>query len=605
MIAVVTRPIVLKLMCVIVLVAMLAVPARAQGNITLNIDGLQSVSGQTMQALVTVRDENGVPISGLGPANFAIVEDQKTFFPPSEVTTRVNPEARLSVALVIDLSSNMRGQPLVEAKAASQKLLDALLSQANDTDRGAFFGINGPVDLNDLAIRTENSEVGFTNDRNAILNTINAQDVPGDQVKPTPLYDALFRVVKLVSRQAGPRAIVVLTDGQDPKVSKLSADDPISEANRNNIPIFPIGFSRTQIDEAYLGRLAARTGGAYTRAGNAAEFGTVFQDILNQVSQQYVLTYQSQLKPDAQPHAVIIRVGSPKGKASDDEVFLFKDVPTAAPTAPVPTRSAGQRAATAAPTVAAPPTRVAVVDASKPSAAATPAAAKGALDKLKDFAADRKNLPVLLALIAALTLVLLLLIVLILRRSRQHDALPEPDAVLPAVAPINRESPTARSDGYGPPATTAGGGVTSSDTYPPTALGGQAPFSASSTPQPPDLAPGFSGDAGPGQTVIVRRGAQANVAAVLVNPRQPQQRYDVTPVTDIGRAQGNNVVLQSGSVSRQHARIREEAGEYRVFDLGSANGTFVNDQKVADPIVLQDGDRVRFGEVEFVFRRLV
>ena len=92
---------------------------------------------------------------------------------------------------------------------------------------------------------------------------------------------------------------------------------------------------------------------------------------------------------------------------------------------------------------------------------------------------------------------------------------------------------------------------------------------------------------------------------MLVNPKQTQQRYDVTPVTDIGRAQGNNVVLQSGSVSRQHARIREEAGEYRVVELGSANGTFVNDQKVADPVVLQDGDRVRFGEVEFVFRRLV
>lgn len=172
MIATIARSIALKLVCIIVLVAMLIVPVGAQGNISLNIDGLQSLSGQTMQALVTVRDENGVPIPGLGPANFAIVEDQKTFFPPEAVTTRVNPEARLSVALVIDLSSNMRGQPLVEAKAASLKLLETLLSQPSDTDRAAFFGINGPVDLNNLTVRADNIEVDFTNDRNAILNTI-------------------------------------------------------------------------------------------------------------------------------------------------------------------------------------------------------------------------------------------------------------------------------------------------------------------------------------------------------------------------------------------------------------------------------------------------
>ena len=605
MIASITRRIAWKLLSVIVAVAMLAVPATAQGNITLNIDGLQSVSGQTMQALVTVRDENGVPVPGLGPANFAIVEDQRTFFPPESVTTRVNPEARLSVALVIDLSSNMRGQPLVEAKAASQKLLEALLNQPGDTDRAAFFGINGPVDLNNLAIRTDNTEVDFTNDRNAILNTLNAQDVPGDQVKPTPLYDALFRVVKLVSRQAGPRAIVVLTDGQDPKVSKLSADDPISEANRNNIPIFSVGFSRSQIDEAYLGRLAARTGGTYTRAGTAAEFGAVFQEILNQLGQQYVLTYQSQLKPDAQPHAVIIRVDTPKGKASDDEVFLFKDVPTAAPTVAIPAKAAAQTAATTAPTVAPPPTRVAVVDAAKAIATATPVAPKGMLDKLNDFASDRQNLPILLGLIAALALLLLLLVVLILRRGRQQETAPEPYPAPSAVASVNREAPTARSPGYGPPSTVGGSGVTTSDTYPPTALGGEAPFASAGIPQPSDLPPGVAGDAGPGQTVLVRRGAQASASAVLVNPRHPQQRYDIGVVTDIGRSTGNNIVLPSGSVSRQHARIREEAGEFRLFDLGGANGTFVNDQKVADPVVLKDGDRVRFGEVELVFRRLV
>jgi pSer/pThr/pTyr-binding forkhead associated (FHA) protein len=40
------------------------------------------------------------------------------------------------------------------------------------------------------------------------------------------------------------------------------------------------------------------------------------------------------------------------------------------------------------------------------------------------------------------------------------------------------------------------------------------------------------------------------------------------------------------------------------YDLGSANGAFVKDQRVRDPIVLQDGMIVRFGEVEFIFKRV-
>ena len=136
----------------------------------------------------------------------------------------------------------------------------------NDPDRAAFFGINGPVNINDLTINEKNREIDFTNDRNRILNLINSLEVTGNS--PTPLYDALFRAIKITALQQAPRAMIVITDGQD-KVSKLSADDPISEANRNNIPIFPIGFSRGQINNEYLTRLAARTGGTYTPARDA------------------------------------------------------------------------------------------------------------------------------------------------------------------------------------------------------------------------------------------------------------------------------------------------------------------------------------------------
>ena len=41
-----------------------------------------------------------------------------------------------------------------------------------------------------------------------------------------------------------------------------------------------------------------------------------------------------------------------------------------------------------------------------------------------------------------------------------------------------------------------------------------------------------------------------------------------------------------------------------LFDLGSANGTFVNGKRVETPQALADDDAVRFGEVEFIFKQL-
>ncbi|MEO8288546.1 MAG: FHA domain-containing serine/threonine-protein kinase [Chloroflexota bacterium] len=56
-------------------------------------------------------------------------------------------------------------------------------------------------------------------------------------------------------------------------------------------------------------------------------------------------------------------------------------------------------------------------------------------------------------------------------------------------------------------------------------------------------------------------------------------------------------------VSRQHARILADAGGYFLEDLGSANGTFLNDRRLPGgvPTRLRNGDRVRIGKVQCTF----
>lgn len=61
----------------------------------------------------------------------------------------------------------------------------------------------------------------------------------------------------------------------------------------------------------------------------------------------------------------------------------------------------------------------------------------------------------------------------------------------------------------------------------------------------------------------------------------------------IGRASSNDVYIPEQHVSRQHAVIQYRNGIFMIHDLDSANGTFVNDQKVEDEFPLSAGDMIR------------
>jgi adenylate cyclase len=71
----------------------------------------------------------------------------------------------------------------------------------------------------------------------------------------------------------------------------------------------------------------------------------------------------------------------------------------------------------------------------------------------------------------------------------------------------------------------------------------------------------------------------------------------------IGRGDGCAIMLDSRSVSRLHALIqRRDGGDYSVVDLGSRNGCFVNGRRVSLPRILNDSDRLVFGDQELLFR---
>lgn len=68
----------------------------------------------------------------------------------------------------------------------------------------------------------------------------------------------------------------------------------------------------------------------------------------------------------------------------------------------------------------------------------------------------------------------------------------------------------------------------------------------------------------------------------------------------VGRRPGNDIVLDDLSVSASHAWIVNQQAEYAIMNTLSTNGTFVNGRRIHEA-QLRHGDRVRFGQAEFVF----
>ncbi len=71
--------------------------------------------------------------------------------------------------------------------------------------------------------------------------------------------------------------------------------------------------------------------------------------------------------------------------------------------------------------------------------------------------------------------------------------------------------------------------------------------------------------------------------------------------TAVGRALECDIVVTSKRVSRVHARLRREGWRMLLEDAGSTNGTYLNGERILEPVQLRDGDQIKVGDVVFAF----
>jgi pSer/pThr/pTyr-binding forkhead associated (FHA) protein len=74
-------------------------------------------------------------------------------------------------------------------------------------------------------------------------------------------------------------------------------------------------------------------------------------------------------------------------------------------------------------------------------------------------------------------------------------------------------------------------------------------------------------------------------------------------ITSIGRSSQNDIQLADMGISKMHARIHEENGHFRILDVGSTYGVYINSHRIRQETMLESGDSIKLSDnttVQFV-----
>ena len=87
---------------------------------------------------------------------------------------------------------------------------------------------------------------------------------------------------------------------------------------------------------------------------------------------------------------------------------------------------------------------------------------------------------------------------------------------------------------------------------------------------------------------------------VLKGPNIGEKIILNKPVFRIGRESDSDIFLDDITISRKHAQIEKIDTYYKITDLGSLNGIYVND-KLAEEKILENGDKIQIGKYVFYY----
>jgi VWFA-related protein len=239
---------------------------------TKGITFAESVEVDVVQITATVTDGHGHFVKDLPKSLFHVFEDGTR----QTISHFSGDDSPLELVVAIDTSNSMTPW-IVQLKAAVSEFLTAIPAR----ERVTLLAFNSSIAT--LATQTTNLA-----ERSAAV----------DQLTPagtTVLYDTIIRGTDMLGTKSGRKALVVFTDGEDE-----GSHAPIEEVERrleaSDVTLFMVGLGRgasfAPLKQIML-RLTQPTGGRALFTEKIEELKTPFHDLLEELSHQYLLGYES------------------------------------------------------------------------------------------------------------------------------------------------------------------------------------------------------------------------------------------------------------------------------------------------------------------------
>jgi VWFA-related protein len=230
----------------------------------------ENVDVDVVQVTVTVTDKNGRFIRDLPRSAFHVYEDGR----PQRISHFDSEDVPLDLIVGIDISGSMT--PAMSRLKTAVKEFLAVLPQNNSV---TLLGFNDTV---------------FTLLRRATSPAERVRAV--DRLAPwgsTALYDVIIRGVDMLGRQAGRKALIVFTDGED-QGSHATITDVERRLQASDVSLYMIGQGRgVTMDylRAIMQRLTVPTGGRALFTDSINALHGAFGELLEELSNQYLLGY--------------------------------------------------------------------------------------------------------------------------------------------------------------------------------------------------------------------------------------------------------------------------------------------------------------------------
>ena len=219
-----------------------------------------------MEVYASVTDERGAPVTGLTRDDFTVREDDEV----QAIAAFAEGEFPLSVALAIDRSWSMAGEPLARARQAARTLIGAL----RPVDQSMLVAVSGRIE----------TVAPLSTDRTPALGALAALD----PWSTTALNDAVIQTVDLVQAGTGRRALVILSDGAD-RYSAAGAAEVVAHVRGRDVMVYPVALGRQA--PPLFAELAALTGGRSFHAPTLAPLEAAMREIAADLHHQYLLGY--------------------------------------------------------------------------------------------------------------------------------------------------------------------------------------------------------------------------------------------------------------------------------------------------------------------------